>query len=79
MSQEDSEARIVHRTERNGDVPNNDGDVFDFFNIKENGVKFKKFLSPITESNMLLYIKLKSIERKKYGSRYNSTPYYNIR
>ena len=31
MSQEDSEARIVHRTEKNGDVPDNDGDVFDFF------------------------------------------------
>ena len=79
MSKEDSEASNVHKTEKHGDVPDNDGDVFDFFNIKENSVKFKKFLSPITESNMLLYIKLKSIERKKYGSRYNSTPDYNIR
>ena len=69
MSKEDSEARNVHKTEKNGDVPDNDGDVFDFFNVTGNGVKFKKFLTPITESNMLLYIKLKSIERKKYRSR----------
>ena len=79
MSQEDREARNVNRTEHNGDVTHNDGHVFDFFKNTDNGVKFKKFLSPITESNMLLYIKLKSIERKKFGSRYNSTPYYNIR
>ena len=69
MSQEDSEARNVHKTENNGDIPHNDGDVFDFFKNTEHGVKFKKFLTPITESNMLLYIKIKSIERKNYRSR----------
>ena len=69
MSKEDSEARNVHKTEKNGDVPDNDRDVFNFFNITGNGVKFKKFLTPITESNMLLYIKLKWIEMKKYRSR----------
>ena len=69
MSEEESEARNVHKTETNSDVPVHDRDVFDFFKITGNGVKFKKFLTPITESNMLLYIKIKSIERKKYQTR----------
>ena len=69
MSQEDREARNVKRREHNGDVTHNDGHVFDFFKNADNGVKFKKFLSPITEKNMLLYIKIKTIEREKYRSR----------
>ena len=66
MSEEESEARNVHKTENNSHVPVHDQDVFDFFKITGNDVKFKKFLTPITESNMLLYIAIKSKERKKY-------------
>ena len=68
MSQEDREARNVHKTEHNGDVPHNDGHVFDFFNKTDNDNNFKKFLSPITEKNMLLYIKIKTTQREKYRS-----------
>ena len=68
MSDEESEARNVHKTETNSDVPVHDQDVFDFFKLTGNAVKFKKFLTPITESNMLLYITIKSKERKKYLS-----------
>ena len=52
------------KRKKHGDVPDNDGDVFDFFNVTGNGVKFKKFLTPITESNMLLYIKLSRLKGK---------------
>ena len=69
MSQEDREARNVNRTEHNGDVTHNDGHVFDFFKNTDNDVNFKKFLSPVTEKNMLLYIKIKTIQREKYRSR----------
>ena len=69
MSQEDREACNVNRREHNGDVTHNDGHVFDFFNKTDNDVNFKKFLSPITEKNMLLYIKIKTIQREKYRSR----------
>ena len=68
MSEEESEARNVHQTEKNSQVPVHDRDEFDFFKITGNGEKFKKFLTPVTESNMLLYIKIKSMERKKYWS-----------
>ena len=68
MSEEESKAGNVHKTEKNSHVPVHDRDEFDFFKITGNAVKFKKFLTPITESNMLLYIKIKSMERKKYLS-----------
>ena len=56
MSEEESEARNVHQTEKNSHVPVHDRDEFDFFKITGNGAKFKKFLTPVTESNILLYI-----------------------
>ena len=37
-------------------------DVFDFFKPTENSLKFKNFLTPTTESNMLKYIAIKSNE-----------------
>ena len=68
MSDEESEPRNVHKTETKSDVAGHDQDVFDFFKPTGNTVKFKKFLTPITESNMLIYIAIKSMERKKYLS-----------
>ena len=68
MSEEESKACNVHTTETTSQVPVHDRDEFDFFKITGNGAKFKKFLTPVTESNMLLYIKIKSMERKKYRS-----------
>ena len=68
MSEEESEPHNVHKTETNSDVAVLDRDVFDFFKPTGNAFKFKKFLTPITESNMLIYIAIKSKERKKYLS-----------
>ena len=68
MSDEESEPRNVHKTETTSDVAGQDQDVFDFFKPTGNTVKFKKFLTPVTESNMLKYIAIKSKERKKYLS-----------
>ena len=68
MSDEEIEPRNVHKTETKSDVAVHDQDVFDFFKPTGNTVKFKKFLTPITESNMLIYIAIKSKERKKYLS-----------
>ena len=68
MSQEDREGRNVKRREHNGNVTEKDGHVFDFFNKTDNDNNFKKFLTPVTEKNMLLYIKIKT-QREKYSSR----------
>ena len=68
MSQEDRETPNVKRREHIGDVTEKDVHVFNFFKKMENDFKFKKFLTPITEKNMLLYIKLKTSERAKYRS-----------
>ena len=69
MSQEDRETPNVKRREHNGDVTEKDGHVFDFFNKMDNDNNFKKFLTPVTEKNMLLYIKIKITQREKYSSR----------
>ena len=66
MSQEDRETPNVKRREHNGVVSEKDVHVFDFF--KETDNNFKKFLTPVTEKNMLLYIKLKTSQRAKYRS-----------
>ena len=68
MLQEDRETPNVKRREHNGDVTEKDVHVFDFFKKTENDFKFKKFLTPVTEKNMLLYIKLKTSQRAKYRS-----------
>ena len=66
MSDEEIEPRNVHKTDTKSDIAVHDQDVFDFFKPTENTLKFKKFLTPITESNMLKYIAIKCNERKKY-------------
>ena len=68
MSDKEIVPRNVHKTETKSDVAVHDQDVFDFFKPTGNTVKFKKFLTPVTESNMLIYIAIKSKERKKYLS-----------
>ena len=68
MSQEDREGRNVKRREHNGNVTEKDGHVFDFFNKTDNDNNFKKFLTPVTEKNMLLYLKIKTSQRAKYRS-----------
>ena len=68
MSDEEIVPSNVHKTETKSDVAVHDQDVFDLFKPTGNTVKFKKFLTPITESNMLIYIAIKSKERKKYLS-----------
>ena len=42
--------------------------VFDFFKKTDNDYNFKKFLTPVTEKNMLLYLKIKTTQRAKYRS-----------
>ena len=69
MSQEDRETPNVKRREHNGDVTEKDVHVFDFFKKTDNDNNFKKFLTPVTEKNMLLYIKIKTTQREKYRSR----------
>ena len=66
MSDEEIEPHNVHKTKTKSDVAVHDQDVFDFFKLTGNTVKFKKFLTPITELNMLIYIAIKSNERNKY-------------
>ena len=66
MSQEDRETPNVKRREHNGDVTEKDVHVFDFFKKTENEYKFKKFLTPVTEKNMLVYIEIKTRQRAKY-------------
>ena len=68
MSQEDRETPNVKRREHNGDVTEKDVHVFDFFKKTDNDYNFKKFLTPVTEKNMLLYSKIKTTQRAKYRS-----------
>ena len=68
MSQEDRETPNVKRREQNGDETEKDENVFDFFKKTENEYQFKKFLTPVTEKNMLVYIKIKTRQRAKYRS-----------
>ena len=68
MSQEDRETPNVKRREHNGDKTEKDEHVFDFFKKTENEYNFKKFLTPVTEKNMLVYIKIKTRQRAKYRS-----------
>ena len=65
MSQEDRETSNVKRMEHNVDVTE-DVHVFDFFEKTVGDYKFKKFLSRVTEKNMLLYLEIKSRQRAKY-------------
>ena len=64
MSHDDWEAALVKWLER-VDVTE-DKHVFDFFEKTVEDYKFKKFLSRVTEKNMLLYLEIKSRERAKY-------------
>ena len=66
MSQEDRETPNVKRREHNGDVTEKDEHVFDFFKKTENEYNFKKFLTPVMEKNMLVYIEIKTRQRAKY-------------
>ena len=65
MSQEDWEAALVKYLDYNVDLTKT-VDVFDFFEKSVNDYKFKKFLSRVTEKNMLVYLEYKSRERAKY-------------
>ena len=65
MSHDDWEAALVKWLEHNVDVTE-DVHVFDFFEKTVEDYKFKKFLSRVTEKNMLLYLEIKSRERAKY-------------
>ena len=65
MSQEDWEAALVKYLDHNVDVTR-DVHVFDFFEKTVEDYKFKKFLSRVTEKNMLVYLEFKSRERVKY-------------
>ena len=65
MSQDDGETPNVKRREHKGGVTE-DVYVFDFFEDTEKVYKFKKFLTPVTEKNMLIYLNIKSCQRAKY-------------
>ena len=65
MSQEDWEAALVKYLDYNVDLAK-DVDVFDFFEKSVDDYKFKKFLTRVTEKNMLVYLEYKSRERAKY-------------
>ena len=66
MSDEEIKPHNVQNTKTRSHAVVHDQHVFDFFKPTENTLKFKKFLTPITESNMLKYIAIKCNERKKY-------------
>ena len=65
MSQEDWEAALVKYLDYNVDLAKDVG-VFDFFEKSVDDYKFKKFLTRVTEKNMLVYLEYKSRERAKY-------------
>ena len=65
MSQDDWEAALVKYLDYNVDLTK-DVDVFDFFEKSVDDYKFKKFLTRVTEKNMLVYLEYKSRERAKY-------------
>ena len=66
LSDEEIKPYNVHYTKTKSDTAVHEQDVLDFFKPTENSLKFKNFLTPTTESNMLKYIAIKSNERKKY-------------
>ena len=66
MSQEDRETPNVKRREQNGVEMEKDENVFDFSKKTENENQWKKFLTPVTEKNMLVYIEIKTRQRAKY-------------
>ena len=63
---QDREIRNVKRREQNGVEMEKDESVFDFFKKTENEYQFKKFLTPVTEKNMFVYIEIKTRQRAKY-------------
>ena len=63
---QDREIRNVKRREQNGVEMEKDESVFDFFKKTENENQWKKFLTPVTEKNMLMYIEIKTRQRPKY-------------
>ena len=65
MSEDDRETPNVKRRKPNGGVTE-DVEVFNFFKDTEKVYKFKKFLTPVTEKNMLIYLNIKSCQRAKY-------------
>ena len=60
------EIHNVKRREQNGVEMEKDESVFDFFKKTENENQWKKFLTPVTEKNMLVYIEIKTRQRAKY-------------
>ena len=62
LSDEEIKPHNVHNTKTKSDTAVHEQDVFDFFKPTENSLKFKNFLTPTTESNMLKYIAIKSNE-----------------
>ena len=68
-SQDDRETPNVKRREDNGDGNEKDVYVFDFFKKTDQDYIFKKFVTPVMEKNVLLYLKIKSSQRAQYISR----------
>ena len=60
LSDEEIKPHNVHYTKTKSDTAVHEQDVFDFFKPTENSLKFKNFLTPTTESNMLKYIARRS-------------------
>ena len=68
-AQDDRETSNVKRREDNGDGNEKDVYVFDFFKKTDQDYIFKKFVTPVMEKNVLLYLKIKSSQRAQYISR----------
>ena len=68
-SQDDRETPNVKRREQNGDGNEKDVYVFNFFKKTDQDYIFKKFVTPVMEKNVLLYLKIKSSQRAQYISR----------
>ena len=68
-AQNDRETPNVKRREDNGDRNEKDVYVFDFFKKTDQDYIFKKFVTPVMEKNVLLYLKIKSSQRAQYISR----------
>ena len=69
ISNEDRETPNVKRREQNGDGNEKDVYVFNFFKKTDQDYIFKKFVTPVMEKNVLLYLKIKSSQRAQYISR----------
>ena len=65
MSQDDGKTPNVKKREHKGGVTE-DVYVINFFEDTEKVYKFKKFLTPVMEKNMLIYLNIKSCQRAKY-------------